>query len=136
MVAIFAALAGTSLFVIRQAVRSEVARQISEATESSVGDFVRIQNQQSAELERSAALLAELPPLKSLMTAPDRATIQDASSRFWELSDTGLLLLAWPNGEVVAIHVNGPSISNAAAAKLLRESQRRNNGTRPLACWK
>jgi len=47
MVAIFAALTGTSLFVVRQAVRSEVARQISEATEGSVGDFERIQHQQS-----------------------------------------------------------------------------------------
>ena len=129
MVAIFAALTGTSLFVIRQVVRSEVARQIAEATESSVGDFVRIQRQESAELERSAALLAELPPLKSLMTAPDRATIEDASTKFFKLSDTDLLLLARPTGEVVAVHVDGPTIGYDTAAKLLRESLQRSNQT-------
>ncbi len=126
MMAIFAALTSTSLFVVRQAVRSEVARQISEATESSVGDFVRIQHQQSAELERSAALLSELPPLKMLMHA-DSPTIQDASGEYRELSDTDLLLLARMNGEVVAVHVNGPSISIASATKLLREALQRNN---------
>lgn len=126
MVAIFAALTGTSLFVIRQAVRSEVARQISEATESSVGDFVRIQRQESAELERSAALLAEIPPLKSLMTAPDAATIQDGAREFRELSDSDLFVLGRPNGEVVAVLVNGPAITNTAAANLLRGSLERN----------
>jgi signal transduction histidine kinase len=125
MVAIFAALTATSLFVIRQAVRSEVARQISEATESSVGDFVRIQHQESAELERSAALLAEIPPLKSLMTAPDTATIQDGARDFRDLSDSDLFILARPNGEVVAVLVNGPGIGNAIAAKLLRQSLER-----------
>ena len=125
MVAIFAALTGTSLFVIRQAVRSEVARQISEATESSVSDFGRIQRQESAELERSAALLAEIPPLKSLMTAPDTATIQDGARDFRELSDSDLFILARTNGEVVAVLVNGPEIGNATAAKLLRQSLER-----------
>jgi len=122
MVAIFAALTGTSLFVIRQSVRSEVARQITEATEASVRDFVRIQRQESAELERSAALLAELPPLKSMMTTRDRATIQDSSSEFHQLSDTDLLILATPNGEVVAVHVNGAGIADAVAANLLSKS--------------
>ena len=125
MLAIFAALTGTSLFVIHQAVRSEVARQISEATESSVGDFVRIQRQESAELERSAGLLAEIPPLKSLMTAPDTATIQDGAREFRELSDSDLFILARPNGEVVAVLANGSGIDNATAAKLLRQSLER-----------
>lgn len=125
MLAIFAALTGTSLFVIHQAVRNEVARQISEATESSVGDFRRIQRQESAELERSAALLAEIPPLKSLMTAPDAATIQDGAREFRELSDSDLFILARPDGEVVAVLVNGPTIGSDTAAKLLRQSLQR-----------
>ena len=129
MVAIFAALTGTSLFVLRQAVRSEVARQISEATEGSVGDFERIQHQQTVELERSAALLSELPPLKSLMTAPDKATIQDASREFRELSDTDLFLLARPGGEIVAIHVNDRNMSEETAGNLLRESLQRSSNT-------
>jgi len=129
MVAIFAALTGTSLFVVRQAVRSEVSRQIAEATQGSVGDFERIQHQQSVELERAAALLSEVPPLKSLMTAPDTATIQDGSREFRELSGTDLFLLARAGGEVVAIHVNGADMSEEAAGKMLRESLQRSNAT-------
>lgn len=127
--AIFAALTATSLLVVRQAVRSEVARQISEATEGSVGDFQRLQHQQSAELERSAALLSEVPPLKSLMTAPDRATIQDASGEFRKLTDTDLFLLARADGEVVAIHVSNATMSESIAGKLLRESLQRSSDT-------
>jgi signal transduction histidine kinase len=129
MVAIFAALTGTSLFVVRQAVRSEVARQISEATEGSVGDFERIQHQQSVELERSAALVSELPVLKSLMTAPDKATIQDASAEFRQLADTDLFLLARASGEVVAVHVSNSKMSESTAGRLLRESLQRSSDT-------
>jgi signal transduction histidine kinase len=124
--AIFAALTATILFVVRQSVRSELRRQIAEATESSASDFVRLQQQQGAELERSATLLAELPILKSLMTAPDSATIQDASTEFRDLSDTDLLLLARPDGEVVAVHVGGGGgMNRASAAKLLQASLER-----------
>jgi signal transduction histidine kinase len=97
-----------------------VRRQIAQATESSIADFERIQGQQTAELERSAALLSELPILKSLMTAPDRATIQDASAEFRALSNTDLLLLARPNGDVVAVHAGSPGMSYASAAQLLQ----------------
>ena len=118
--AIFAALTATSLLVVRQSVKTEVRRQIAQATESSVADFVRIQRQQTVELEHSAALLSELPILKSLMTAPDRATIQDASAEFRDLSDTDLLLLARPNGGVVAVHAVSPGMSYASAERLLQ----------------
>jgi len=119
-VGIFAALTATSLLVIRQSVRTEVRRQIAEATESSVANFVRIQQQESAELGRSAALLSELPILKSLMTAPDRATIQDASTEFRDLSNTDLLLLARPTDEVVAVHVVGAGMGYTSADKLVQ----------------
>ena len=125
MVAILTALTATSLLLIRQSVRSEVRRQITQATESSIADFARIQQRQSAELERSAAMLSELPILKSLMTAPDRATIQDASAEFRYLSDSDLLLLARPSGEVVAVHVAGPGMSYQSAASLLDSSLKR-----------
>ncbi len=119
MLAIFAALTATSLLVVRESVSSEVRRRIAQATESSVADFVRIEQQQSAELERSAALLSEMPILKALMTAPDRATIQDASTEYRKLSDTDLLLLARPNGDVVAVHATSPGMSYSDAARLL-----------------
>jgi signal transduction histidine kinase len=124
-VAIFVALTATSLFVVRQAVRSEVRRQIVEATQSSVEDFERIQKKESSELEHSAALLSELPILKSLMTAPDSATIQDASAEFRDLSNTELLVLARPDGEVVAVHVAGSGLSRQSATMLLRSSMER-----------
>lgn len=123
--AIFAALTATILFVVRQSVRGELRRQIAEATESSASDFVRLQQQKSDELERSATLLAELPILKSLMTAPDSATIQDASTEFRDLSDSDLLLLARPDAEVVAIHVGGSGMTSTSAAKLLKASLHR-----------
>lgn len=124
-VAVSTALTATSLLLVRQSVRNEVQRQIKEATNSSINDFGRMQREQAAELDRSAAMLSALPTLKSLMTAPDPATIQDASTDFRFLSEADLLVLARPNGEVVAIHVDSPGMSYASAAKLLASSIQR-----------
>jgi signal transduction histidine kinase len=123
--AIFAALTFSSLLVVRQLVRGELQRQITQATESSAQDFVHLQQQQSAELERSATLLAELPILKSLMTAPDSVTIQDGSTEFRDLSDSDLLVLARPQGQVVAVHVTGAKMSAPAAASLVESALQR-----------
>ena len=83
MVAIFAALTGTSLFVIRQAVRSEVGRQISEATESSVEDFRRIQHQVAvrARFHHGAQHRDELRRLRPRMSDQGGLRLEDRGDR-------------------------------------------------------
>ena len=103
MVVVSAALTFTTLLVVRRSVQQEVRLGIERDLQNSVSAFRNFQQQREVTLERSAALLADLPDVRALMTTRHAATIQDSSRYFWQLSGAGLLLLANADGRVVAL---------------------------------
>src|ERR1700732_3970099 len=103
MVAVSAALTFTTLLVVRHTVQQEVRLGIQRDLQNSVSAFHSFQKQREVTLERSAAPLADLPNVRSLMTTHDPATIQDASRDLWQLAGSDLLLLADSSGKVVAL---------------------------------
>jgi signal transduction histidine kinase len=111
MVAVSAALTFTTLLVVRHTVRQEVRLGIQRDLENSVSAFHNYQQQVEVTLERSAALLADLPNVRALMTTNDPATIQDASRDLWRLAGSDLLLLADSSGKVMALQAAPPEIS-------------------------
>jgi signal transduction histidine kinase len=116
MVAVSAALTFTTLLVVRRTVQQEVRLGIQRDLQNSVSAFQNFQQQREFTLERSAALLADLPNVRALMTTHDPATIQDASRDLWHLAGSDLLLLADSSGKVMALQATPPEIS-------LREGQ-------------
>ena len=94
MVLVSAALTFTTLYVVRRTVQQQVRLEIFRDLENSVSAFQNFQKQREITLERSAALLADLPNVRALMTTHDAATIQDASQDLWKLAGSDLLLLA------------------------------------------
>jgi len=102
---IICALTGAILFIIRQTVRSQIASQVKDSTAASVHEFETIQSQLQLQLSRTAAMLAEIPTLKALMTTRDAPTIQDGSVPFWKLAGSDLFLLADPAGNLMGLHV-------------------------------
>ncbi len=115
MVAVTAALTFTTLFVVRHTVQEEVRLEIQRDLHNSVSAFHNFQKQREVTLERSAALLADLPNVRALMTTRDAATIQDASHDLWNLAGSDLLLLADPSGKVMALQASPPEITVARA---------------------
>ena len=103
MVAVSAALTFTTLLVVRHTVQQEVRLGIQRDLQNSVSAFHNFQQQREVTLERSAALLADLPNVRALMTTHDPATIQDASRDLWHLAGSDLLLLADSSGKVMAL---------------------------------
>ena len=103
MVAVSAALTFTTLLVVRHTVQQEVRLGIQRDLENSVSAFHSFQKQREVTLERSAALLADLPNVRALMTTHDAATIQDASRDLWQLAGSDLLILADSSGKVMAL---------------------------------
>ena len=99
MVAVSAALTFTTLLVVRHTVQQEVRLGIQRDLQNSVSAFHNFQKQREVTLERSAALLADLPNVRALMTTHDPATIQDASRDLWHLAGSDLLLLADSSGQ-------------------------------------
>ncbi len=111
MVAVSAALTFTTLLVVRRTVQQEVRLEIQRDLENSVSAFHNFQKQREVTLARSAALLADLPNVRALMTTRDPATIQDASRDLWKLAGSDLLMLADSSGKVMALQATPPEIS-------------------------
>jgi signal transduction histidine kinase len=111
MVAVSAALTFATLLVVRHTVEQEVRLGIQRDLENSVSAFRNFQQQREVTLERSAALLADLPNVRALMTTHDPATIQDASRDLWQLAGSDLLLLADASGKVMALQATPPEIT-------------------------
>jgi signal transduction histidine kinase len=101
----------TTLLVVRHTVQQEVRLGIQRDLENSVSAFHNFQKQREVMLERSAALLADLPNVRALMTTHDPATIQDASLDLWQLAGSDLLLLADSSGKVMALQAAPPEIT-------------------------
>ena len=111
MVVVSAALTLTTLLVVRHTVQQEVRLGIQRDLENSVSAFHSFQQQREVTLERSAALLADLPIVRALMTTHHPATIQDASRDLWQHAGSDLLLLADSSGKVMALQATPQEIT-------------------------
>jgi signal transduction histidine kinase len=121
-------LACTSILIVRIRMERKVRGDIEEALSNSVITFVNFQRQREAALASSTRLLADEPYLRALMTAPDAATIQDGSRRFWRLAGSDLFVLADRAGEVVALHTTARGFAVPAATACLRRSLAQGEG--------
>src|SRR5260370_16409766 len=107
-------LAGSILLFIRHTVNVEVERNIRDGTNASVRAFETVQRQRELQLSRTAAMLAELPTLKALMTTEHAPTIQDGSDTFWKLAGGGLFLFSQTDPNGVTLHTPNPVLFPAS----------------------
>jgi signal transduction histidine kinase len=117
---IICALAGAILLIIRHTVRAQIADQVKYSMQASFREFDTVQREMQLQLSRTAALLAEIPTLKALMTTHDAPTIQDGSIPFWKLAGSDLFLLADPAGRVVALDVTQKGLDREVAEGYLK----------------
>jgi signal transduction histidine kinase len=111
-----------TLFVARQTAEQQVRLQIHQDLRNSVSTFNNVQKLREKSLTRSAALLADLPPLKAMMTTHDALTIQDSSRDFWTLAGSDLLVLADRTGQTVALHSRASDFDRESAQESLTSS--------------
>jgi len=122
---ISAGLTWATLLLVRHRVRRHVRDEIFEGLSDSVATFQNFQHQRELMLTRSAALLADLPPLKALMTTQHKATIQDASTEFWRQVGSDIFVLADRSGKLMALDTAMGGITAAEAQKFLLDSLRK-----------
>src|SRR6202035_234665 len=115
-------LTGSLLVFIRHTVKVEIQKQVHDGTEESVRAFESVQRQRELQLSRTAAMLADLPTLKALMSTQHAPTIQDGSESFWKPAGSDLFVLAKPNRAVVALHMTKPGWSAQTAERDLKRS--------------
>ena len=122
MVLISAGLTSLSLLFVRQSVQTHARQEIVSGLQNSAGAFLSFHREQQVTLSRSAELLADIPPLRALMTTNHEATIQDGSTRLWRVANSDLFVLADPSGKIVALHTNTPGFSREMAQSSLNAS--------------
>jgi signal transduction histidine kinase len=122
MVLITTGLTALSLLVVRHSVRSHVREGIGQDLRNSVTTFQNFQHDREVMLTHSAELVAYLPITRSILTAHDPATIQDASKDVWPLTGSDLLVLADRDGKVVALHTKSPGFTREAARNYFQRS--------------
>jgi signal transduction histidine kinase len=126
-VVLITAVMGATLLLVRQTVKQEISRQVATGIAGSVRAFQNVQQQREVELSRTAATLAELPPLKAMMTTDHAPTIQDASTPFWHLAGSDLFALGRTDGQLLAFHVKDPSWTPDLAGRMMAHSVRAND---------
>ncbi len=122
MVLITAGLTALSLLVVRHSVSNHVREGIVQDLRNSVTNFQNFQHDREIMLTHSAELVAYLPITRAIMTAPDPATIQDASRDLWPLTGSDLLALADRNGKIVALHTKSAGFTREAAQQYFDRS--------------
>ena len=123
MLAITAGLTAMSLLTVRHSVQTHVREGIVKDLRNSVTAFQNFQHDREVLLTHSAELVADLPITRSIMTAHDPATIQDASKDVWQLTGSDLLVLTNRNGGVVALHTKSLGLTYASAERYFELSK-------------
>ena len=119
---IICALLGSLLVIVRYIVRTAIAEGVQQSTEASLHAFENVQRERDLELSRTAALMAELPPLKAVLATQHALTIQDASEPFWKLAGTQLFVLSSSDGQIYAFHASEPGWDAKLADASLKRS--------------
>jgi len=125
-------LTGSLLYFIRHTVEAEIQKQVKDGTDESTRAFESVQRQRELQLSRTAAMLADLPTMKALMSTQHAPTIQDGSESFWKLAGSDLFVLAKPNKTVVALHMTKPGWSPQTAERDLKRST---DGNEDASWW-
>ncbi len=114
-----------SLLVIRTIVQQQVKANLASDLQHSVKTYQNLQRQRRELLSRESALLADLPSLKALMTAPDTRTIEDGGREFWQVGGSDFFALLDSTGKLIAVYNHGPALTRSRVEQGLEQSLRR-----------
>jgi signal transduction histidine kinase len=120
LLAVSLGLTVTCLFIIRVTVEQEISKSLQADLDHSFSTFRNLANQRDRMLGREAALLADLPSLKALMSTQDAQTIQDGSQEFWNISGSDFFALTTVNGSLLTYSNRGPKLNNASVVSGLQ----------------
>jgi signal transduction histidine kinase/ActR/RegA family two-component response regulator len=122
MLAVVFLLTAAVLALVQVRMRAHVAEDLVSTlrTESAVYSTVEEARRQQA--EQSAALIANLPSLKALMSTHDPLTVQDGSESILHTSGADVLILEDPAGTLLALHSRSTKVAASSERLLLFRS--------------
>ena len=125
LLAVTAGLTAASLYVVSYNVEKRVRASLRDDLRNSVKTYQTLAKQRESTILRTAALLANLPNVRALMTTQDVVTIQDEVPNIFRISDSDLLVLADRSGQVVGFQSKSNDLTHELATSLLHASAQR-----------
>jgi signal transduction histidine kinase len=122
MLLITTGLTTTSLLLVQRSIRSNIRQSIAVNLRNSVAAFQDFRHERETMLTSDAALLADLPITRAIMTSPDPVTIQDASQDISQIAASDLFVMVDRGGRVVALHTKTPGFTREAAERYFQQS--------------
>ena len=127
-----AGLTAVSLLIVQRIVERQVRSNLRVDLANSVETFRNFQKEREGALARSAALMANLPVLKALMTSRHPPTIQDASA-ICSGSPAAICLLWWTTEITLSVFTPASPGVTAEQAQVLRQ-ENRHRGAAVVVC--
>ncbi len=123
VVLIIAALTCATLLSVRHAAEVQVQMHVMDDARTAILTFQVVERQRQVALSRKADLLAML----AIMRQGDPTAITAASEDPWQSDGCDLLVLADPNGKIVAFHESNEQFPAAKAEEMLGRSLAHNS---------
>lgn len=109
-----------SILILRIIVEQQTRDELTSDLSHSISTYQNLQRQHHDLMLRQAALIADLPTIKALMTSNDRHTIEDGSAGFWHTSDSDLFVLFNANLDLAASYRKGATLPRHELETALR----------------
>lgn len=115
-------LTAACLLVVRSTLGKQAHENVAADLHNSIQTFTNVQQQREAERVRSAALLADLPIVRALMTTEHERTIQDETGELGHLAEADLLVMVNQSGKLMALHADAPDYQRELARRQLTKA--------------
>jgi two-component system cell cycle sensor histidine kinase/response regulator CckA len=122
IVALVFLLTAAILALVQVRMRAHVYGDLASTlrTESSV--YSKVEEARREQTEQNAALIANFPSVKAMMSIRDVRTIQDASRSMLSNSGADVLILQDVTGKLLALHAKSPKVASSSERFLLFHS--------------
>ena len=115
-------LTAACLLMVRSTLGRQARENVAADLHNSIQTFTNVQQHREAERVRSAALIADLPIVRALMTTEHERTIQDETGELGRLAEAGLLVMVNQSGQLMALHADAPDYERDLASRQIAKS--------------
>jgi hypothetical protein len=113
MFAVLFLLTAAVLTLVQARMRIHVREDLVSTLRAESALYTQIEEARSDQAQQSAALIANQPSLKALMSTNDRLTVDDGSESLLETSHADLLVLENPSGDILAFHSKSDDVPSS-----------------------
>jgi signal transduction histidine kinase/CheY-like chemotaxis protein len=124
MVAVVLFLTAAVLTLVQARMRKHVREDLVSSLRAESAATTQIEEARRAQSRQNAAIIADQPILKALMSTNDPPTVEDGSEPLLQTSHADLLVLENASGDMLAFHSRSDDVPVSAVKRLLQESNR------------